>query len=220
MAESKRLYPIVTADVALFTLQEQRLRVLLIQRANNPTPGGWALPGGILKPDIDANLDATAKRILAAKTRVALPHLEQVATHSGPDRDPRGWSVSTLYYALLPSDQVPAVAGDKTESIEWCDPERPGHRLAFDHRLMLGEALQALRNKVSRGAWPLHLLPAKFTLTELQRACEAILGVDLDKGAFRRQIREAPQLVAVEGEFLRGAQRPAQIYRAAGGFEF
>ncbi len=60
--------------------------------------------------------------------RVALPHLEQVATHSGPDRDPRGWSVTTLYYALLPSDQVPAVAGDKTESIEWCDPERPGRR--------------------------------------------------------------------------------------------
>lgn len=102
--------------------------MLLIQRANKPTPGGWALPGGVLKPEVDSNLDHTALRILATKTRVALPHLEQVATHSGPDRDPRGWSVTTLYYALLPSDQVPAVAGDKTESIEWCDPERPGRR--------------------------------------------------------------------------------------------
>ena len=220
MAEKRRLYPIVTADVALFTLQAQRLRVLLIQRANNPTPGGWALPGGVLNPEIDASLDHTALRILAAKTRVALPHLEQVATHSGPDRDLRGWSVSTLYYALLPSDQVPAVAGDKTESIEWCDPERPGHRLAFDHRVLLGEALATLRGKVARGALPLHLLPGKFTLTELQRACEAILGGELDKAAFRRQIKDAPQLVAVEGEFLRGAQRPAQLYRAAGGFVF
>ena len=220
MAEKRRLYPIVTADVALFTLQEQRLRVLLIQRANNPTPGGWALPGGVLNPEIDASLDHTALRILAAKTRVALPHLEQVATHSGPDRDPRGWSVSTLYYALLPSDQVPAVAGDKTESIEWCDPERPGHRLAFDHRVLLGEALATLRGKVARGALPLHLLPGKFTLTELQRACEAILGETLDKAAFRRQIKDAPQLVAAKGEFLRGAQRPAQLYRAAPGFLF
>jgi ADP-ribose pyrophosphatase YjhB (NUDIX family) len=118
--------------------------------------------------EVDGSLDHTALRILATKTRVALPHLEQVATHSGPDRDPRGWSVTTLYYALLPSDQVPAVAGDKTESIEWCDPERPGHRLVFDHR----------------------------------------------------QLKDAPQLVAVEGEFLRGAQRPAQMYRAAVGFSF
>ena len=220
MVEKKLLYPIVTADVALFTLQEQRLRVLLIQRANRPTPGGWALPGGVLKPEIDGSLDHTALRILANKTRVALPHLEQVATHSGPDRDPRGWSVTTLYYALLPSDQVPAVAGDKTESIEWCDPERPGHRLVFDHRQLLAEALHTLRDKVARGALPLHLLPAKFTLTELQRACEAILGHELDKGAFRRQIKDAPQLVAVEGEFLRGAQRPAQMYRAAVAFSF
>ena len=220
MVEKKLLYPIVTADVALFSLQEQRLRVLLIQRANKPTPGGWALPGGVLKPELDGSLDHTALRILATKTRVALPHLEQVATHSGPDRDPRGWSVTTLYYALLPSDQVPAVAGDKTESIEWCDPERPGHRLVFDHRQLLAEALHTLRDKVERGALPLHLLPAKFTLTELQRACEAILGHELDKGAFRRQIKDAPQLVAVEGEFLRGAQRPAQMYRAAVGFAF
>jgi 8-oxo-dGTP diphosphatase len=218
--EKKRLFPIVNADVALFTLDSLHLRVLLIQRANKPDPGGWALPGGLLNPEIDRNLDDTALRVLATKTSVALPHLEQVTTHSGPDRDPRGWSVSTLYYALLPSDQVPAVAGSKTEAIAWCDPDRPGHHLGFDHAQMLAKALATLRNKVARGSLPLHLLPAQFTLTDLQRACEAILGRDLDKGAFRRQIRNAPELVAVRGEFLRGAQRPAQLYRAAKGFEF
>lgn len=221
MAETKRLFPIVNADVALFTLDEQwRLRVLLIRRANNPSPGGWALPGGLLKPDIDASLDDTALRVLASKTRVSLPHLEQVTTHSGPDRDPRGWSVSTLYYALLPSDQVPAVAGSKTEAIEWCDPERPGHRLGFDHADMLAQALATLRDKVARGGLPLHLLPEQFTLTDLQRACEAILGRDLDKGAFRRQLRNATDLVSVAGAFQRGAQRPAQLYRAADDFTF
>jgi 8-oxo-dGTP diphosphatase len=218
--EKKRLFPIVNADVALFTLDALRLRVLLIQRANKPDPGGWALPGGLLNPEIDGSLDDTALRILATKTSVTLPHLEQVTTHSGPDRDPRGWSVSTLYYALLPSDQVPAVAGSKTEAIEWCDPERPGHRLGFDHARMLAKALATLRDKVARGSLPLHLLPSQFTLTDLQRACEAILGRELDKGAFRRQIRDAPELVAVSGAFLRGAQRPAQLYRAAKGFEF
>lgn len=216
----KRLFPIVTADVALFTLADYRLRVLLIRRANNPAPGGWALPGTVLKPDVDRNVDAAALRALASKTRVVLPHLEQVTTSSGPDRDPRGWSVSVLYYALLPSDQVQAVAGDKTEAIEWCDPGRPGHRLTFDHAQLLARALATLQDKVERGALPLHLLPAKFTLTDLQRACEAILGRELDKGAFRRKIADQPTLVLVPGEYLRGPQRPAQLYRAAADFSF
>lgn len=216
----KRLFPIVTADVALFTLTDHQLRVLLIKRANNPTPGGWALPGSVLKADLDRNVDDTALRALASKTRVVLPHLEQVTTSSGPDRDPRGWSVSVLYYALLPSDQVQAVAGDKTEAIEWCNPERPGHRLAFDHSQLLARALATLRDKVERGALPLHLLPAKFTLTDLQRACEAILGRELDKGAFRRKIADQPTLVPVRGEFLRGPQRPAQLYRPIADFSF
>ena len=85
---------------------------------------------------------------------------------------------------------------------------------------MLAKALATLRDKVARGALPLHLLPAQFTLTDLQRACEAILGRDLDKGAFRRQIKDAADLVAVRGEFQRGAQRPAQLYCAAKRFAF
>jgi 8-oxo-dGTP diphosphatase len=220
VTEKKRLYPIVNADVALFTLQEMALKVLLIQRANNPSPGGWALPGGILDPTCDNSLDDTALRNLATKTKVTLAHLEQVVTHSGPDRDPRGWSISTLYFALFPSDQVTAVAGTKTEAIEWCDPEHPGHRLSFDHDQMLVEALAALRGKVIRGALPLHLLPHRFTLTDLQNACEAILARVLDKGAFRRQLKGSPHLVAIPGAFQRGPQRPAQLYRAAKGFAF
>ena len=217
-SDKKLLYPIVGASVALFTLQDMQLKVLLVRRAR--APRGWALPGGVLNPESDASLDHTALRELARKTDVKLPHLEQVHTFSGPQRDPRGWSASTLYYALLPGDQVPAVAASRTEAIEWCDPEQPGHRLVFDHARMLPVALATLRDKVERGALPLHLLPAHFTLTELQRACEAILGRKLDKGAFRRQIKGSPALQKVAGKFQRGPQRPAQIYRAVKDFTF
>ncbi len=218
---SPRLFPIVNADVALFTLDDAlRLRVLLIQRANRPDPGGWALPGGLLKPDRDDSLEAAARRVLADKTRVELPYLEQVATFSGPHRDPRGWSVSTLFYALLPADQVPAVAGSKTESIAWVDPEAPGRALGFDHGLMLPRALATLRAKVRDGALPLHLLPSHFTLTELQKASEAILGRPLDKAAFRRQLKSSGDLAAVPDLFVRGAQRPAQVYERAAGYRF
>lgn len=216
----KILFPLVTTDVALFTLIEQRLRVLLVQRAEAPSVGDWALPGGILNPDEDGDLEATARRVLVTKTRVNVRQLEQVATFSGASRDPRGWSVSALYYALLPSDQVTAVAGERTEAILWADPESSAFTLAFDHAVLLEKALKQLRDKVERGALPLHLLAEKFTLTDVQRACEAIAGRPYDKGAFRRQIKNHPALVAIEGEFLGGAQRPAQIYRTAPEFFF
>ncbi len=216
----KTLFPLVTTDIALFTVKDLRLRVLLVKRRNDPSHGFWALPGGILRPDQDYSLEDSAQRVLTRKTKVNIPYLAQVATVSGPNRDPRGWSISTLYYALLPCNQAAAVAGDTIEAIQWCDPEIPQHQLAFDHPRLLEMALSALRQKVERGALPLHLLPAKFTLTDVQHACEAIMGRRLDKAAFRRQIKDEPALQLVPGEFLRGPQRPAQFYQAAPAFQF
>lgn len=216
----KQQFPMVMADVALFAVLNQQLRVLVVERSNAPQARRWAFPGGILKPDTDRNLDDTARRVLLEKTHVDAPHLEQVATFSGPDRDPRGWSVSTLYYALMPQDRISAVAGHKTEAVTWCTAQKPEHRLAFDHNLLLEAAVGKLRDKIERNALPLHLLPEKFTLTELQQACEAILGKSLDKSVFRRRLKDDPRMVPLPGEFLLGSQRPAQLYRSAPGLRF
>ena len=216
----KKLFPLVTVDISLFTLVDGELRILIVRRENDPAPGAWALPGGILKPDVDNSLDEAAMRVLSSKTQVDVPHLEQVATISGPERDPRGWSISVLYYALLPSDLVPAVAGVSVEEIAWMAPDASTPRLAFDHGMLLQRALVTLRKKVRDGALPLHLLPEKFTLTDVQHACEAVLGSRLDKGAFRRLIKDEPSLLLIPGEFFRGPQRPAQLYRAAPEFAF
>ncbi len=180
----KDLFPLVSADVALFSIENGRLVVLLVKRANPPQRGRWALPGGVLKPDIDDSLEDTARRILRDKTGLEVPYLAQVATYSGADRDPRGWSVSLLFHALLPVDEVPAIAGSKTEAVAWADAAAPGAGLAFDHARHIAAALGKLREKVERHALPLHLLPSKFTLTQLQRTVEAILDRDLEKSAF------------------------------------
>ncbi|MBX3589508.1 MAG: NUDIX hydrolase [Burkholderiaceae bacterium] len=217
-----KLFPFVTTDVALFTLDGDALRVLVVKRTNEPERGRWALPGGALKPSLDEDLAASARRVLAEKVRFDIPYLEQVCAFSGRDRDSRGWSISVLFYALLPKDRIDAVAGHKTEAIEWVDPDRPGRELAFDHDRQLAEALAQLRAKIEHDALPLHLLPDRFTLTELQRACEAITGEALDKSAFRRRLklREGKEFVEVPGEFAEGAHRPAQYYRRTRGFRF
>ena len=214
------LYPLVTADIALFTLMDGQLRVLLVERANAPYRGTWALPGGVLKPEEDTNLEAAALRVLANKIKVEVRYLEQVVTVSGAVRDPRGWSISTLFCALLPSEEVPAMAGLKTSSICWGDPVNSDRELAFDHALLIDRALASLREKVWRKTLPLHLLPSKFTLSDVQLACEAILGRKLDKGTFRRQIRDDRSLVELSGERRTGPQRPAQLYRRSASFRF
>lgn len=219
MIAFRELYPIVVVDVALFTVVDDSLRVLLVQRAEEPERRRWALPGGMLMPDVDASLEAAARRVLQRKVSVDIPHLEQVCTFSGPDRDPRGWSIGTLFCALLPRDQVHALVRDKVEALDWADPARPGHRMAFDHESQLAAALAQLRARVEARVLPLHLLPERFTLTQLQRTCEAILGHALDKSAFRRRLKDSPDLVELD-EFVRGAQRPAQLYRARAGFSF
>jgi 8-oxo-dGTP diphosphatase len=216
----KKLFPLVTTDIALLTVKDERLHVLLVRRANEPEKGCWALPGGVLDPAADRSLDDTVRRVLRSKTHVDIRYMEQVEVFSGRDRDPRGWSISVVYYALLPSDKVSAVAGDKAEAIEWVDAVELNRRLAFDHPLLLEAAVGRLRDKVAREALPLHLLPEKFTLTELQRTCEAVLGRPLDKSVFRRRIKDEPALVEMEGEFLRGPQRPAQLYATAEDFQF
>lgn len=219
----KDLYPFVATNVAVFTLEDVSLRVLVAKRSTAPKVGQWALPGGALRPDEDDDLTASARRVLREKVRFNIEHLEQVRAFSGHDRDPsRIWSIAVLFYALLPKDRIHAVAGDKTEAIDWVDPGKPGTVLAFDHPRMLVEALARLRFKVERDALPLHLLPDRFTLTELQRACEAITGVALDKSAFRRRLklREGKDFVEVPGEFAQGAHRPAQYYQRTRGFRF
>jgi 8-oxo-dGTP diphosphatase len=221
--KKRELYPTVMVDIAIFGMDETGLRVLLVHRANEPQKGLWALPGGFLKPEVDKNLEAAARRVLQEKVGVDTPHLEEVCTFSGQERDSRGWSISVLFYALLPRDQVNAVVREKVDAVEWVDARNHGLEMAFDHEVHLRKALNILRRKVDRHALPLHLMPREFTLTALQRACEAVLGHPLDKSVFRRRLKSPEQAVdlveVVDGQ-EKGRQRPAQLYRAREGFVF
>jgi 8-oxo-dGTP diphosphatase len=121
---------------------------------------------------------------------------------------------------LLPGELVPATAGTSVKEVEWRCSTELLDQLAFDRGILLSEALTRLRQKVRQGALPLHLLSEEFTLTDLQRACKAVSETRLDKGAFRRFIKNEPALRPLPGEFLRWPQRPAQLFEAAPDFRF
>lgn len=200
---------IVLVDVALFTITETGLSVLVHERPNAPFRGKLALPGGYIRPQEDADAPSAARRVLADKTGIEAPYLEQLGTYSGADRDPGGWSLSVAYYALAPRGQVEA-SGTKGR---WLDVDRSS-RLAFDHDDIVGDAVERIRNKSAYSSLPAFLAGERFTMSQLQAVYEQVLGTSIDKVSFRRRMAEIDAIEPVDGLFSSGQNsRPAQIYR-------
>jgi len=206
----------VTVDIVIFTIQSEELKVLLVKRGIPPFKGQLALPGGFVHED--ESLDEAAMRELREETGVSDVFLEQLYSFGEPGRDPRERIITVAYYALISADRSQLAAGtDTTEAAWWPVSKLPA--LAFDHRKILDYALERLRNKLEYTTVGFQLLPAKFSLTELQGVYEAILGKKLDKRNFRRKI-ELLKILKPIAEYRRGGQRPARLYRfAAARFE-
>lgn len=200
---------VCTVDVVLLTLQHSGLHVALVRRERAPFAGVLALPGGYIHAQEDADAQASAARVLREKAGLQSPYLEQLATFSGPARDPRGWSVAVVYCALV-APEVLAQAADRITLVA-VDALPP---LPFDHRQIIDTAVQRVRSKSQYSSLPVHLCAEPFTLPQLQAAYEAVLGEPINKVSFRRKVDELAMLEAVPGALQTGgAHRPAQLYR-------
>ncbi|MBB4375647.1 ADP-ribose pyrophosphatase YjhB (NUDIX family) [Bradyrhizobium sp. SBR1B] len=210
--------PLTTVDVVIFTILDDSLQVLLMQRPageGEPFPLSLALPGGFVDVTKDRDLAACAARKLKEKTGVTSPYLEQLGSWGSATRDPRGWSATHAYFALIPAD-ASVLANDA----HWF-PIRGGRlkdKLAFDHGDILATAIQRLRNKVEYTSLPAYLMPPEFTLPDLQRVYEIVLDRPLEKSAFRTRILSADMIEPV-AKMRRGPNRPAQLYRLKKGSE-
>jgi ADP-ribose pyrophosphatase YjhB (NUDIX family) len=209
--------PLTTVDLVIFTAREGGLSVLLVQRpeaADEPFPGRWALPGGFVDVRKDADLEACALRKLREKTGVDAPYLEQLGSWGNADRDPRGWSATHVYVALIADPDSKPHAGGNAQDARWwpVDGNRIKEKLAFDHTEILRAAVTRLLNKVEYTSLPAFLMPPEFTLTELQRTYETVLGRSLEKKAFRTRMLSSELLEEVP-RMKEGRSRPAQLYR-------
>jgi ADP-ribose pyrophosphatase YjhB (NUDIX family) len=208
--------PFTRLEIATLSVVDGRLAVLLARRAEAPHAGKWALPGGVLRIDLDRSLDDAARRVIRERLGVELPFLRQLRAEGGPTRDPRApWALSIVYRALVPIDSVQPLPGKRVAALQW----RPvaevieDRDLAFDHAFLVAQAVEGTRVEVERLELPFGFLPAAFTLGELQATCEQLLGRRLDKSSFRRRLADRDVLEPVPGATRGGAFRPAQLYR-------
>lgn len=176
-------HPALTADCVAFGFDGQHLKVLLIQRKNEPFKDAWALPGGFV--NIDESAEECAIREIYEETGLKVTAPIQFHTFSDPGRDPRERVVSVAYYTLVSITEVNGQ--DDAANAEWYPIDRlPA--LAFDHSAILKKALSALREQLFFSPVCFTLLPTVFTMPELQRLYEEILGVNFDRRNFAKKI--------------------------------
>ncbi|WP_368884516.1 NUDIX domain-containing protein [Providencia vermicola] len=206
------LSPLVTVDGVLFTYHEETLKVLIVERANYPDKGMWGLPGGFIDETQDKTLEHAILRKLKEKTGVIPPYIEQLCTIGNDSRDKRGWSVTVCYTALI-AYQACQHDIDSVESAKWVTiDEIENMSLAFDHNELYRQARERLKQKSLYSIVPGFALPDVFTLTELQRVHEALIGKTLQKKSFRRRLEQADLLIDT-GEKRQETGRPANLYR-------
>lgn len=215
----KPLFPLpyTTVDVVIFTVVDDALQVLLVQRpmgGDEPHPGKWALPGGFVNVELDGDLVACARRKLKEKTGLVSPYLEQLGSWGGASRDPRGWSATHVYFALIAGHDVALTKGANAADVAWFKVDEVLRRpkLAFDHGEILLAGVERLRSKVEYTSLPAFLLPEPFTLPQLQRVYEIVLDRPVDKSGFRTRMLAA-QFLAEVGYVDGHSKRPAMGYR-------
>lgn len=201
--------PAFTTDCVVFGLDQENLKVLLIQRDIEPYEGQWALPGGFIK--VGESIDNCARRELE-ETGLKNIFLEQLYSFGAPDRDPREHVITVAYYALVNlTEHAPIAATDARNAAWFSLHDLPS--LAFDHDQILSKALERLKGKVRYQPIGFELLPKKFTLTQLQNLYEIILETKIDKRNFRKKIIKLDILIETDEVEQDVAHRAARLYQ-------
>ncbi|MBI2332631.1 MAG: NUDIX hydrolase [Chloroflexi bacterium] len=202
--------PGVTVDLVLFTVNESRLKVMLVKRAEEPFRSDWSLPGGFI--ELGESLDAAAQRVLVEKVGVSDVYMEQLYTFGKPKRDPRSRVITVAYIALIPWQSLPQPASEKIIDLTW-SPVDHLPKLAFDHKEIVNYAVKRLRAKVSYSNIVYGLMPKQFRLSELQSMYECIIDDKLDKRNFRKRMLATGLLKETGKKDTAGAHRPAMLYQ-------
>ena len=202
--------PGITVDLVIFTVNKDKLKVMLAKRAEAPFLGCWSLPGGFLL--VGESLEDAAFRVLKEKTGVKDVYLEQLYTFGKPNRDPRARVITVAYFALIPWENLDQPESDKVTDLTWSAVDQLP-KLAFDHKEILKYAIQRLRSKTSYSNIVYGLMPEHFRLSELQKMYEIIIDGQLDKRNFRKRMLTTGLLQETGKKDILGAHRPAMLYQ-------
>ncbi len=200
----------IAADCVIFGFDGKGLKILLIERGNEPFKDYWALPGGFMR--IDETIEEAAARELEEETNLSNVYLEQFKVYSTVKRDPRERVVSIAFIALVKPEDCMVIAGDDAAKAVWYDEDRlPA--LAFDHALIIREAREYLKDMLYHKPIAFELLSKTFTLSQLQTVYEVINQATYDRRNFMRTAIEADVITEAKGKPSFSAGRNVKLYQ-------
>lgn len=200
---------LISVDCIVFGFEEGKLKLLIGKRKMNPGMGEWSLYGGFVKEN--ESLEQAATRTLGSLTGLDNIYMTQVGAYGAVDRDPGERVISIAYCSLINvSDYNEAQQNEY--GVEWVSlDELPD--LYSDHKMMVTEAIEKLRRHLSTEPLCFNLLPEHFTLTQLQKVYEAILGEEIDKRNFRKRIKTMECIQKTKLVDKLTSKRGAALYR-------
>lgn len=201
----------VTVDAIVFAYIEKELNVLLIKRAIKPFLNKWALPGGFMNED--ENADEAVRRKLKEETNIDLTYLEQLYTFTDVKRDPRERIISVAHYALINPTNYNLTTNIHAKEVKWL-PLREAIKLpiAFDHFNIISYGHSRLQNKIKYEPIGFELLPQYFSMSDLYDLYVAILGDGLDRRNFIKKINSYDLLKRTQHKTAGHVGRRAQLF--------
>ena len=199
----------VSVDCIIFGFDNSQLKVLVGRRQMDPGRGEWSLYGGFVAAN--ESIEECASRTLFELTGLRNLYMRQVGAFGQVDRDPGERVISIAYYALIDVNDYDKKLM-KEHNVEWADINALP-QLYSDHNKMIFKALKLMRQKLRTEPVGFRLLPALFTLTQLQRLYEAVNGEELDKRNFRKRIKEMDFIERTELIDKKSSKRGAYLYR-------
>ena len=210
MPEPDDIIDALSIDCLVFGLEKDQLEILLVKHAEGISKGRWALPGGWIK--YNESLNDAASRILTQLTGISNIYLEQIKAFGRVDRYPTKRVITVAYFALVNAKKYKPQAGFTASEAKWFNVKKVPS-LPYDHSEIFDFSFGYLKHKVQHEPIGFNLLPKKFTLLQLQKLYEAILGRQLDKPNFRRKLMNMNLLVPCEEKQKDVAHRAASLYR-------
>ena len=198
----------VTADIVIFTIKENDLKVLLVKRGIEPFKNKWAIPGGFV--GINESLEDAAKRELEEETGIKNVYFEQLYTFGDPKRDPRGRVITVTYMALVNSENIKLKSATDVSDAKWFSVSKIPN-LAFDHKQILNYSLQRLKWKFEYTTVAFSLLPRKFSISRIQKIYEIVFNKKFDKRNFNKKILSL-DILKEEGIKKDVYHRPPMLY--------
>lgn len=200
---------LIAVDCIIFGFDGQELKLLLIKRGFEPQKNKWSLMGGFVQPD--EGFEAAAARILHKLTGLDGVYMEQLFAFGEPDRDPVERTVSIAYFTLMDINESKLQLSDEYHA-EWISLHQLPS-LIFDHAHMVDMALERVRYKAAIHPLLFELLPAKFTIPQLQILYEAVYDVVFDKRNFSRKILSTGLLIKQKDKDKLSSKRGAYYFK-------